>query len=244
MANTRSAHSRVKGLTQQMFDLANIEHSTLKRLSVMDKYLAEFDTDLDVKIKGSTCIRRNVCTLKEDQVREHYRERPYVAPTTPMAHVDRADPDDPFPRPTRRPRHDDPYGAVQHLLSRFVYKRGNTNGVARQTQAGNTGGNAGGQGGAPPARECTYSSFMKCNPTSFRGNEGTVELCRWFEKTESVFQISEMLQRETRNGSESKKRESGGYTYVACWKSIIKGGRNNFFQNVVLNEAVRNGSDP
>ncbi|GJY14614.1 putative reverse transcriptase domain-containing protein [Tanacetum coccineum] len=59
----------------------------------------------------------------------------------------------------------------------------------------NTGGNAGGQGGAPPARECTYSSFMKCNPTSFHGNEGAVELCRWFEKTESVFSISECAER-------------------------------------------------
>ncbi|GKG10040.1 hypothetical protein Tco_0338786, partial [Tanacetum coccineum] len=42
--------------------------------------------------------------------------------------------------------------------------RGNTNGVSGS--GGNTEGNAGGQGGAPPARECTYSSFMKCNPTS------------------------------------------------------------------------------
>ncbi|GKG34991.1 hypothetical protein Tco_0437687, partial [Tanacetum coccineum] len=39
----------------------------------------------------------------------HYRERPYVAPTAPMAHVDRVDSDDLSPRPTRRPRHDDPY---------------------------------------------------------------------------------------------------------------------------------------
>ncbi|GKB19374.1 putative reverse transcriptase domain-containing protein [Tanacetum coccineum] len=32
---------------------------------------------------------------------------------------------------------------------------------------------------------------MKCNPTVFRGVEGAVELRRWFEKTESVFEISE-----------------------------------------------------
>ncbi|GJS22612.1 reverse transcriptase domain-containing protein [Tanacetum coccineum] len=70
---------------------------------------------------------------------------------------------------------------------------GNTNGAGRSGD--NTGGNAGGQGGAPPARECTYSSFMKCNPTSFHGNEGAVELCRWFEKTESVFSISECAER-------------------------------------------------
>ncbi|GJY12477.1 putative reverse transcriptase domain-containing protein [Tanacetum coccineum] len=37
----------------------------------------------------------------------HYCERQHVAPTAPVAHVDCADPDDPSPRPTRRPRHDD-----------------------------------------------------------------------------------------------------------------------------------------
>ncbi|GJY40188.1 putative reverse transcriptase domain-containing protein [Tanacetum coccineum] len=71
--------------------------------------------------------------------------------------------------------------------------RGNTNGAGGPS--GNIEGNAGGQDGAPPARECTYSSFMKCNPTSFHGNEGAVELCPWFEKTESVFSISECAER-------------------------------------------------
>ncbi|GJY12478.1 putative reverse transcriptase domain-containing protein [Tanacetum coccineum] len=36
-----------------------------------------------------------------------------------------------------------------------------------------SGGNVGGQGGMPTARECTYSSFMKCNPIVSR-NEGAV----------------------------------------------------------------------
>ncbi|GKD87002.1 putative reverse transcriptase domain-containing protein, partial [Tanacetum coccineum] len=50
---------------------------------------------------------------------------------------------------------------------------------------------AGGQGGALAARECTFLGFMKCNPTVFHGHEGAVELSRWFEKTEMVFGISE-----------------------------------------------------
>ncbi|GKC20639.1 putative reverse transcriptase domain-containing protein [Tanacetum coccineum] len=65
---------------------------------------------------------------------------------------------------------------------------------ARQVNAGGQGSNAsgaGGQGGAPAVRECTFAGFMKCNPTIFHGNEGAVELCRWFEKTETVFGISE-----------------------------------------------------
>ncbi|GJS08502.1 putative reverse transcriptase domain-containing protein [Tanacetum coccineum] len=62
----------------------------------------------------------------------------------------------------------------------------------RQVNARGQGNNeAGGQGGAPAARECTFSGFMKCNPTVFHGHEGAVELSRWFEKTEMVFGISE-----------------------------------------------------
>ncbi|GJS02378.1 hypothetical protein Tco_0318886 [Tanacetum coccineum] len=82
---------------------------------------------------------------------------------------------------------------VATALAQDRATRGNTNGAGGS--GGNTGGNAGGQGGAPPTLECTYSSFMKCNPTSFYGNEGAVELCRWFEKTESVFSISKCEER-------------------------------------------------
>ncbi|GJS26947.1 putative reverse transcriptase domain-containing protein [Tanacetum coccineum] len=48
-----------------------------------------------------------------------------------------------------------------------------------------------GQNTAPAVRECTFAGFMKCNPTVFHGIEGAIELRRWFEKTESVFGISE-----------------------------------------------------
>ncbi|GJZ80907.1 putative reverse transcriptase domain-containing protein, partial [Tanacetum coccineum] len=48
-----------------------------------------------------------------------------------------------------------------------------------------------GQDVAPVVRECTFAGFMKCNPTVFHGTEGAVELQRWFEKTKSVFGISE-----------------------------------------------------
>ncbi|GKD35612.1 putative reverse transcriptase domain-containing protein [Tanacetum coccineum] len=48
-----------------------------------------------------------------------------------------------------------------------------------------------GQDAAPAVRECTFAGFMKCNPTAFHGIKGVVELRRWFEKTESVFGISE-----------------------------------------------------
>ncbi|GKB76340.1 reverse transcriptase domain-containing protein [Tanacetum coccineum] len=65
---------------------------------------------------------------------------------------------------------------------------------ARHANVGNYArgfGLARGQDVAPVACECTFFGFMKCNPTAFCGMEGAVELRRWFEKTESVFEISE-----------------------------------------------------
>ncbi|KAL4579783.1 hypothetical protein LXL04_015948 [Taraxacum kok-saghyz] len=50
------------------------------------------------------------------------------------------------------------------------------------------GDSTGGSGGN--SRPCSYKHFMNCKPQSFFGNGGVIELTRWFEKTESVFQIS------------------------------------------------------
>nr|GEX37311.1 reverse transcriptase domain-containing protein [Tanacetum cinerariifolium] len=42
----------------------------------------------------------------------------------------------------------------------------------------------------PMARECTFQYFLKCKPHTFLGTEGIVGLTRWFEKIETVFNIS------------------------------------------------------
>ncbi|GJR55660.1 putative reverse transcriptase domain-containing protein [Tanacetum coccineum] len=59
---------------------------------------------------------------------------------------------------------------------------------------GNGNGNGGEYGynfrGFMPAKECTYQDFLKCQPLNFNGTEGVVRLTRWFEKMETVFQIS------------------------------------------------------
>nr|GEX44587.1 hypothetical protein [Tanacetum cinerariifolium] len=60
----------------------------------------------------------------------------------------------------------------------------------------------GGQDRAPLVCECTFSSFMKCNPTPFHGKEGAIELCRWFEKSEMVFSISDCAKRDKRKMEE------------------------------------------
>nr|GEX72710.1 hypothetical protein [Tanacetum cinerariifolium] len=41
-----------------------------------------------------------------------------------------------------------------------------------------------------PARICSYTDFMKCQPLNFKGTEGVVGLSQWLEKMESIFHIS------------------------------------------------------
>nr|GEW93299.1 putative reverse transcriptase domain-containing protein [Tanacetum cinerariifolium] len=65
---------------------------------------------------------------------------------------------------------------------------------ARQANVRNDASGSGpvrGQDATLAVRECTFVRFMKCNHAVFCGVEGAVELQRWFEKTKSVFEISE-----------------------------------------------------
>ncbi|GKC58492.1 hypothetical protein Tco_1086090 [Tanacetum coccineum] len=65
---------------------------------------------------------------------------------------------------------------------------------ARHANVGNYARGSGpvrGQNAAPVVRECTFAGFMKYNPITFHGTKGAIELQRWFEKTESIFGISE-----------------------------------------------------
>ncbi|GJW86598.1 hypothetical protein Tco_0161938 [Tanacetum coccineum] len=67
-------------------------------------------------------------------------------------------------------------------------------------EAGGAGAGGAGAGGAGPAAPeitgCTYVTFMKCDPQPFKGTEGAVGLCQWFEKLESVFRISDCKERD------------------------------------------------
>ncbi|GJX60467.1 putative reverse transcriptase domain-containing protein [Tanacetum coccineum] len=64
------------------------------------------------------------------------------------------------------------------------YERNRTN----PEGSGGSGGNAGDI--APEVRGCSYKTFLNCKPYSFNGTEGVVGLSHWFEKMESVFEIS------------------------------------------------------
>nr|GEW68983.1 hypothetical protein [Tanacetum cinerariifolium] len=66
--NVNMLHRKVKGLAQQMFDRANTEYSTLKRLVEMDRYLSGISTERRSEARGHYKLKQNVSTL-EDQMR-------------------------------------------------------------------------------------------------------------------------------------------------------------------------------
>nr|GEU57628.1 reverse transcriptase domain-containing protein [Tanacetum cinerariifolium] len=83
-------------------------------------------------------------------------------------------------------------------------ENGNGNGNGNGGNGNGNGGNGNGQGGnrngdgrgdRPVVRECTYQDFMNCQPLNFKGTKGVVGLIRWYEKIETVFHISNCLER-------------------------------------------------
>ncbi|GKC09559.1 reverse transcriptase domain-containing protein, partial [Tanacetum coccineum] len=117
--------------------------------------------------------------------------------------------------------------------------RGNRNGGNRNGGNGNDNENGGGNGnnfgGFMPARECTYQDFLKYQPLSFNGTEGVVGLTRWFEKMETVFHISNCIERyQVKYASctllnsaltwwNSYKRTIGiEATYAMSWAKLMK----------------------
>ncbi|GKB76760.1 putative reverse transcriptase domain-containing protein, partial [Tanacetum coccineum] len=79
-----------------------------------------------------------------------------------------------------------------------------------------------------PARECTYQDFLKCQPLNFNGTEGVVGLTRWFEKMETVFHISNCLEKyQVKYASSmllnSHKRTIGiEAAYAMSWAKLMK----------------------
>nr|GEV18157.1 putative reverse transcriptase domain-containing protein [Tanacetum cinerariifolium] len=66
--NVDMLHRKVKGLAQQMFDRANTEYSTLKRLGEMDWHLSGISTERRSEAREHYKLKQSVSTL-EDQMR-------------------------------------------------------------------------------------------------------------------------------------------------------------------------------
>ncbi|GJV25041.1 hypothetical protein Tco_1377736 [Tanacetum coccineum] len=79
---------------------------------------------------------------------------------------------------------------VDEAITEYKRNRANPEG-ARGAGVGNDGG-----GIAPEVRGCSYKTFLNCKPHSFNGTEGVVGLSCWFEKMESVFEISKFAKED------------------------------------------------
>nr|GEX76714.1 retrotransposon protein, putative, Ty3-gypsy subclass [Tanacetum cinerariifolium] len=89
---------------------------------------------------------------------------------------------------------------TQAAIRRIIKENVNATIAAEQARKANVrndasgSGPARGQDAAPAVCKYTFAGFIKCNPTTFCGTKGVVELLRLFEKTKSVFRISECVE--------------------------------------------------
>ncbi|GJY26138.1 hypothetical protein Tco_0400864 [Tanacetum coccineum] len=140
--------------------------------------------------------------------------------------------------------HKDDNGYGNENGNRVRGENGNVNGLGRGNGNGNPNVNAGGI--VPVAHECTYQDFVKCQPLNFKGTKGVVGLTRWFEKMETVFDISSCpqkyqvkydsctLQNDALTWWNSHKRTVGtDASYDMTWKALMK-LMTDVFQELVL----------
>nr|GEZ72788.1 putative reverse transcriptase domain-containing protein [Tanacetum cinerariifolium] len=95
--------------------------------------------------------------------------------------------------------------SINELMANINSGAGGSGGASGSGGAGRFGGTGGNayetavRGAGPTVPEltgCTYATFIKCDPLPFNGTEGTVGLCQWFEKLESMFQISKCKEKD------------------------------------------------
>nr|GEZ77538.1 putative reverse transcriptase domain-containing protein [Tanacetum cinerariifolium] len=102
--------------------------------------------------------------------------------------------------------------SINELMANINSGAGGSGGASGSGGAGRFGGTGGNayetavRGAGPTVPEltgCTYATFIKCDPLPFNGTEGTVGLCQWFEKLESMFQISKCKEKDRAMGIEA-----------------------------------------
>nr|GEV85490.1 RNA-directed DNA polymerase, eukaryota, reverse transcriptase zinc-binding domain protein [Tanacetum cinerariifolium] len=91
--------------------------------------------------------------------------------------------------PRKSTRENPPPTLTQDTVNRMIQESVEAAILAERERVQNEANRAEGPNVAPVARECTFADFMKCNPVTFRGNEGAVGLIRWIKKTKMVFTV-------------------------------------------------------
>nr|GFA63269.1 hypothetical protein [Tanacetum cinerariifolium] len=224
----------VKALAQQMFDRANTEYSTLKRLGEMDRYLGGISMERKSEAREHHKLKQSESTL-EGQMRglmlEDKEEKERLKKKLRASQQEKEQIEEAFCHmidwirkqfgveipPCMVGRNNaiscndlchfvkqcnnvltlimPPKAMSQASIERLITQRFNAALEAERAGRVNEGGKKATQMKQEAVRECTFLSFMKCNPTPFHGKEGAIELCRWFEKSEMVFSISDCAER-------------------------------------------------
>nr|GEX54257.1 hypothetical protein [Tanacetum cinerariifolium] len=262
--NVDMLQRKVKGLAQQMFDRANTEYSTLKRLGEMDRYLSGLSTERRSEVREHYKLKQSVSTL-EDQMRglmlEDKEEKERLKKKLRASQQEKEQIEQAFRQVIEWIRRQfgvesppimPPKAMSQAAIESLVTERVNAALEAERAGRVNEGGEGSnenetrGQDRAPLVRECSFSSFMKCNPTPFHGKEGAIELCRWFEKSEMVFSISDCAERnkvkfvatnlqddagrvlsggrDTKNGGGAEELEAKGHEHCCLHLEVSRVG--------------------
>ncbi|GJR42837.1 putative reverse transcriptase domain-containing protein [Tanacetum coccineum] len=171
-----------------ILDLGNEVHSSVEQGTAAMEKLVEKLGNVEEKAE---------CNKLKKELEEArgfvFEERPNEAIDVPVEDVEISSPKESIMPPKSAPM-------TQAALRRMIKESVDAAIAAereRQAKVRNDASGSGpvrGQDTAPVVRECTFAGFMKCNPIVFRGIEGAIELRRWFEKTESVFGISECVE--------------------------------------------------
>ncbi|GKD81787.1 hypothetical protein Tco_1348626 [Tanacetum coccineum] len=83
---------------------------------------------------------------------------------------------------------------VAEAIAKYERNRANPGGAGENAGGAEGAGTGNARGNiAPEVRGCSYKTFLNCKTHSFNRTEGVVVLSCWFDKLESVFEISKFI---------------------------------------------------
>nr|GEV57170.1 reverse transcriptase domain-containing protein [Tanacetum cinerariifolium] len=159
----------------------NTEFLTLKRIKERRQRINAFNFDLGVEEQHDSRVEHMMTTL-EDHVPKLEKDRVRILIELHNYAVDRT------MLPKRLKKRDVDRlvkNQVAEAITEYKRKKTDLEIAGGSSGAGNTGGVK-----APKILGCSYKTFLNRKPHSFNGAEGVVGLSPWFEKIESVFEIS------------------------------------------------------
>nr|GEY21341.1 putative reverse transcriptase domain-containing protein [Tanacetum cinerariifolium] len=177
--NVDMLQRKVKNLAQQMFDRANTEYSTLKRLGEMDRYLSGISTERKSEAREHYKLKQSMSTL-EDQMRglmlEDKEEKERLKKKLRMSQQEKEQIEQAFRQ------------VIEWIRKQFGVEILPTMPPKAMSQA---------------AIERLITE--RVNATLEAKRAGAIELCRWFETSEMVFSISDCAEKNKESLGDMKK---------------------------------------